>query len=91
MTDTPDIDRVIAGINGHEIAETVHRHADTIMRASGSGLRNYEQYGQRKILAAVMDLYEEAYLAGAVFALTKSDTKGPCDDPHHRDNPLAAG
>lgn len=51
------------------MADTVKSHADLILRASGSGLRNYTMVSTRNaILSAVMDLYEEAYRAGADFA-----------------------
>ncbi len=56
-------------MNGDEIAQAVERHADLILKASGSGLRNYTMPSSRKaILAAVLDCFEEAYRAGAVFA-----------------------
>ena len=47
----------------------VEHHADAILRASGSSLRNYTMDGTRRaILSAVMDCYEEAYRAGAARA-----------------------
>lgn len=52
-----------------KIADAVERHADLILRASGSGMRFYTMPATRKaILSAVFDLYEEAYRAGAAFA-----------------------
>lgn len=56
------------------IAEAVRRHADLILRASGSALKNYEMHGTRRaILSAVMDCYEEAYRAGADFATKRME------------------
>lgn len=55
------------------IADAVERHADIILRASGSGLRHYTMPASRAaILSAVMDLYQEAYRAGAQFAITRA-------------------
>jgi hypothetical protein len=51
-----------------QIAEAVRRHAELILKAKGTSLRNYMPNSQRDILAAVMDCYEEAYRAGADFA-----------------------
>lgn len=46
----------------------VERHADLILKASGSSLRHYTLPANRRaILSAVMDLYEEAYRTGAAF------------------------
>lgn len=54
--------------NADRIAAAVERHAETILRASGSNLRNYTVPATRKaILAAVLDCYEEAYRDGAAF------------------------
>jgi len=51
------------------MAEAVRRHADLILKASGSGLRHYSMEKTRAaILMAVMDCYGEAYRAGAAFA-----------------------
>ena len=51
------------------IEAAVRKHAERIMNAAGSSLRNYSVYGtQERILAAVIDCYEEAYRAGAAFA-----------------------
>ena len=47
------------------IADRVRYHAIEIMRAAGSTLRHYEKRAQQSILMAVMDVYEEAYRAGA--------------------------
>ena len=53
-------------MSGDEIAETVQRHADRILKAAGSGLRYYTMPSvQKAILGAVMDCFEEAYRAGA--------------------------
>lgn len=58
-----------------KIAEAVERHADLILKASGSALRNYTLPKNRKaILAAVLDLYEEAYRTGAKFVMDSKDT-----------------
>lgn len=52
--------------NGDAIAEAVRRHAELILRAAGSALRNYSVYGsQERILSAVLACYEDAYRAGA--------------------------
>ena len=51
------------------IAAAAERHAEAILRASGSSLRNYTMPATRRaILAAVLDCYEEAYRDGAAFA-----------------------
>lgn len=51
------------------MASSIERHADLILRASGSGLRHYTMQKTRAaILMAVADCYEEAYRAGAKFA-----------------------
>lgn len=64
-------------MNGEEIAEAVERHADLILKASGSGLKHYSMPSSRKaILAAVLDCYEEAYRAGAVVAAARSTAPG---------------
>lgn len=48
------------------IEAAVRDHAERIMRAAGSSLGNYTLNGTReRILAAVIDCYEEAYRAGA--------------------------
>lgn len=48
------------------IEAAVRDHAERIMRAAGSSLGNYTLNGSReRILAAVIDCYEEAYRAGA--------------------------
>jgi hypothetical protein len=50
----------------YNIETAALRHADSILRASGSGLSNYTMDGTRKaILSAVLDCFEEAYRAGA--------------------------
>jgi len=52
-----------------DIATAVRAHAERIMRAAGSDLKHYTLNGsQQRILAAVMDCYEQAYRAGAKFA-----------------------
>jgi hypothetical protein len=52
------------------MAEAAKRHADLILRASGSGLQHYTMKSTRDaILMAVMDCYEEAYRAGVARAL----------------------
>ena len=58
------------------IAAAVERHADAILRASGSGLRNYEMPANRKaILSAVLACYEEAYRDGAAFGAAYAGEK----------------
>jgi len=48
------------------MAAAVEKHADLILKASGSALRHYTMEKTRAaILMAVMDCYEEAYRAGA--------------------------
>lgn len=55
-----------------DIAAAVDRHADLILKASGSALRHYTMASTRAaILMAVMSCYEEAYRAGASFALSE--------------------
>lgn len=59
------------------MAATIEQHADLILRASGSGLRNYTMQRTRAaILMAVADLYEEAYRAGAKFADERGKAEG---------------
>lgn len=54
--------------NSDAIAAAVERHAEAILRASGSSLSNYTMPANRKaILSAVMDCYEQAYRDGASF------------------------
>ena len=56
------------------IEAAVRKHAERIMNAAGSSLRNYSVYGtQERILAAVIDCYEEAYRAGADHVLGKQE------------------
>ena len=52
-----------------QIEQAVRKHAELILKAKGTSLRNYMPNSQRDILAAVMDCYEEAYRAGADLAL----------------------
>ena len=48
------------------MADAIEKHADLILRASGSGLRHYTMQKTRAaILMAVADCFEEAYRAGA--------------------------
>lgn len=64
---------------GETISAQVEAHAEAIMRAAGSSLRNYEMPGNRhRILAAVLDCYEQAYRAGAdrAVALAKEARHG---------------
>lgn len=50
------------------MADAIEKHADLILRASGSGLRHYTMQKTRAaILMAVADCFEEAYRAGAEF------------------------
>ena len=58
-----------------QIEQAVRKHADLILKAMGTSLRNYMPNSQRDILAAVMDCYEEAYRAGADFARQHSPAK----------------
>ena len=61
-----------------QIEQAVRKHAERIMNAAGSSLRNYSVYGsQERILAAVIDCYEEAYRAGADLALKHSPLPPP--------------
>ena len=47
------------------MAEAAKRHADLILKASGSGLRHYTMQKMcADILKAVMDCYDEGYRAG---------------------------
>lgn len=56
------------------IEAAVRDHAERIMRAAGSSLGNYTLNGSReRILAAVIDCYEEAYRAGADHVLGKQE------------------
>lgn len=55
--------------NSDVMAADIERHADLILKASGSGLRHYTMPSTRgAILMAVADCYEQAYRAGAIFA-----------------------
>ena len=55
-----------------DIAEAARRHADLILRASGSGLHNYSMDATRAaILSAVLDCYQEGFRKGADFVLTR--------------------
>ena len=47
-----------------KIAEAARDHAERILRAQGTSLRNYMPNSQRDILSAVMDCYEQAYREG---------------------------
>lgn len=70
MTDRPPYD----------IADAAERHADAILRASGSGMRNYTMDRTRKaILSATLDCIEEAYRAGAAFAERRLAERAPHD------------
>lgn len=60
------------------ITEAVRRHADLILRASGSTLKHYKtDRTRRAIMSAVMGCYEEAYRAGADFATKKRPSPVP--------------
>ena len=64
----------------YDIADAALRHADLILRASGSGLRNYTMDRTRKaILSATLDCIEEAYRAGAAFAERRLAERAPHD------------
>ena len=68
MTDTEH--KADSAETPYDIAGAAERHADLILRASGSALRNYEMPSNRKaILSAVIDCMEESYKAGAGRAL----------------------
>ncbi len=57
----------------YDIANAATEHADKVLRASGSGLKNYTMPATRKaILSAMLDAIEEAYRAGADFALRRA-------------------
>lgn len=58
------------------IAEAVKRHADAIMRAAGSKLDRYTTRCRNDILAAAMDAWEEAYRAGADYAVDQMRVGG---------------
>jgi len=63
------------------IEAAVRKHAERIMNAAGSSLRNYSVYGtQERILAAVIDCYEEGYRAGADLALKHRQHSPAKDD-----------
>jgi hypothetical protein len=63
------------------IEAAVRNHAERIMNAAGSSLRNYSVYGtQERILAAVIDCYDEAYRAGADLALKHRQHSPAKDD-----------
>ncbi len=52
-----------------DIAERCLHHADAILRAPGSRLANYTMPQTRNaILSATIDMWEEAYRAGAAMA-----------------------
>jgi hypothetical protein len=55
------------------IASAVREHAERILRAKGTSLRNYMPQSQADILAAVLDCYEAGYRAGAVFATKEAN------------------
>lgn len=56
------------------IDAAVRDHAERIMRAAGSSLGNYTLNGSReRILAAVIDCYEDAYRAGAALAIERGE------------------
>lgn len=58
------------------MADAIEKHADLILRASGSGLRHYTMQKTRAaILMAVADCFEEAYRAGAEFGREHADTE----------------
>lgn len=61
-------------MNGDQIAAAVREHAEAILKASGSSLRNYELNGSRgRILTAVLDCWAAAYRAGADHAAAIKD------------------
>jgi hypothetical protein len=58
------------------LADRIEYHADAILRASGSGLRNYSMDKTRKaILSAMCDAYEEAMKRGAMVAQKHFEAK----------------
>ena len=63
-----------------QIEQAVRKHAELILKAKGTSLRNYMPNSQRDILAAVMDCYEEAYRAGADLALKHRQHSPAKDD-----------
>lgn len=54
-----------------DFREMAERAADRVLRASGSGLKNYTSENRAIIVLAALDGIEEAYRAGADFALAK--------------------
>ena len=67
-------------MNSDQIEQAVRKHAELILKAKGTSLRNYMPNSQRDILAAVMDCYEEAYRAGADLALKHRQHSPAKDD-----------
>ncbi|WP_324262520.1 hypothetical protein U4960_05235 [Altererythrobacter sp. H2] len=60
-------------MDDYDIAGAATKHADKVLRASGSGLHNYSMDGTRRaILSAMLDAIEEAYRAGAAFATRRA-------------------
>lgn len=59
-------------MSGDHIADRVEHHANAILRAAGSSsLNHYMPDARGKILAAVLDCYEEAYRGGSEFTLAE--------------------
>ena len=57
-----------------DLADRVQHHADAILRASGSGLRNYSMEStKRAILSAACDFAEEMMRRGALIAQQKTE------------------
>lgn len=52
----------------YDIANAGIEHADKVLRAAGTGLRQYTTQAKQAILAAMMDAVVEAYRAGADYA-----------------------
>ncbi len=63
----PDHRAEQGGDDTRVMAARVVHHADLILKAAGSGLRHYT-LAREAILMAAVDMYEEAYRAGAEFA-----------------------
>ena len=59
------------------ITAATERHAEAILRAAGSSLRNYTMPTNRNaILAAVLACYEDAYQEGSAFGAAYAGGRG---------------
>ena len=74
MSESDQIEQAVRNHAERIMNAAVRNHAERIMNAAGSSLRNYSVYGtQERILAAVIDCYEEAYRAGAALAIERGE------------------